>query len=31
VFSLFGVATFLAALLAAIVSVVGCDDCVSRM
>jgi hypothetical protein len=31
VFSFFGIATFLAALLSAIVSIVGCDDCVSRM
>jgi hypothetical protein len=31
VFSFFGIATFLAALLGAIVSIVGCDDCVSRM
>ena len=31
VFSFFGVATFLAALLTAIVGAVGCDDCVSRM
>jgi hypothetical protein len=31
VFSFFGIATFLAALLSAIVGVVGCDDCVSRM
>jgi len=31
VFFFFGIATFLAALLSAIVSIVGCDDCVSRM
>jgi hypothetical protein len=31
VFSFFGIATFLAALLSAIVGAVGCDDCVSRM
>ena len=31
VFSFFGIATFLAALLSAIVGIVGCDDCVSRM
>jgi hypothetical protein len=31
IFSFFGIATFLAALLSAIVSIVGCDDCVSRM
>jgi hypothetical protein len=31
VFSFFGSATFLAALLSAIVGIVGCDDCVSRM
>lgn len=31
VFSFFGIATLLAALLNGIVSVVGCDDCVSRM
>ena len=31
VFSFFGIATFLAALLGAIVGLVGCDDCVSRM
>jgi hypothetical protein len=31
VFSFFGIATFLAALLSAIVSIVGCDDCVSRL
>jgi ABC-type Fe3+ transport system permease subunit len=30
-FSFFGIATFLAALLSAMVSIVGCDDCVSRM
>jgi hypothetical protein len=29
--SFFGIATFLAALLTAIVSIVGCDDCVSRL
>jgi CDP-diglyceride synthetase len=31
VFSFFGIATFLAALLSVIVGAVGCDDCVSRM
>jgi hypothetical protein len=31
VFGFFGIATFLAALLSAIVGAVGCDDCVSRM
>jgi len=31
VFSFFGIATFLAALLSAVVGIVGCDDCVSRM
>jgi hypothetical protein len=31
IFSLLGIATFLAALLSAIVGIVGCDDCVSRM
>ena len=31
VFSFFGIATFLAALLSAIVGIIGCDDCVSRM
>ena len=31
VFSFFGIATFLAALLGTIVGLVGCDDCVSRM
>ena len=30
-FIFFGIATFLAASLGAVVSVVGCDDCVSRM
>jgi hypothetical protein len=31
VFSFLGVATFIAGLLSLIVSVFGCDDCVSRM
>lgn len=31
VFSFFGIATFMAALLSAVVGTVGCDDCVSRM
>jgi hypothetical protein len=31
IFSFFGIATFVAALLSAVVGLVGCDDCVSRM
>jgi hypothetical protein len=31
IFSFFGIATFLAASLGAVVSIVGCDECVSRM
>jgi len=31
VFSFFGIATFLAALLSAIVGIIGCDNCVSRL
>jgi hypothetical protein len=31
IFSFFGIATFLAATLGAVVSIVGCDDCVSRL
>ncbi len=31
IFSFFGIAIFLAALLSAVVGAAGCDDCVSRM